>query len=75
MNKIRVIKKHDRAVVAEGLDIDNGGGKPSRRELVDVVGAWVSDWRTRSEINARHALDDCARFRAGSSRFELPPKC
>ena len=67
MNKIKVIKKGGLAVRDELLEFDRRSTKPTKRELVEVVGSWVADWKSRTEIETRRAWEECARFRLGSS--------
>ena len=66
MKKIRVIKKRDCAGIGVSFESERASMKPSQRELVEVVGDWVADWRKRSEMETRQALNECARFRVGS---------
>ncbi|MEP6945917.1 MAG: hypothetical protein ABJA02_08375 [Acidobacteriota bacterium] len=66
MNKIRVIKKSDQGENGRSTETCGPGSKPTKRELTEVVGDWIADWRSRTQIETRRALDECSRFRMGS---------
>lgn len=65
--EVRVIKKKDSVEIERSFDSESAGARPRTRELVEVVGDWIADWRKRSESETRRAMAECVRFRSGSS--------
>lgn len=67
MNKIRVVKKNEHLEISRLIETRRPGSKPTKRELVEVVGEWIADWRSRTQVETRKALDERSRFSMGSS--------
>lgn len=65
MNKIRVIRKQDCSQAASSVETAKSIKKPTKRELVEVVGGWITDWKERSEMETLRIQNECARFRLG----------
>ncbi len=69
MSKIKVIKKNElieqnRPFKTIEKDLQP---KSNRREAIETVESWVTDWRKRTEIKTRLALEDLTRFKLQGS--------
>jgi len=69
MSKIKVIKKNGHIEPNRPFETieEDSQPKSNRRQAIETVESWITDWRRHSEIKARLALDDLIRFKLQDS--------
>ena len=69
MSKIKVIKKN--GLIEPNLPLEtieeDSQPKSNRRQAIETVESWITDWRRQTEIKTLLALDDLIRFKLQDS--------
>jgi hypothetical protein len=67
MSKIKVIKKNAIRKFDYSFNPNEVKPKSKQREMVETVENWVVDWRGRTEMKTRLALDELTRSKLQGS--------